>query len=347
MKLINLFITLGILAAPALQAADLCSPVELEDPVIKERARIVHFPKERSVTLVGHMHGERSGLKRFSHWAKDPDDELSNDEWLVRVQTFVTKNEKTMMHAKQDLGFLRASLWTARQPIFVAVESQDDDVAGHAQSAIEVSTALWKAHWKRELDNMSLMRDAELITMGGTLYSYLYDTELKDKYELVGMEGTAEGIKLQKEGKKKMSVGKKQLAKIAKQQEVDEPRIQKAMAFVVNEMNKAYDDIANILVYDHQFIRSRLVTAYPNLEPKVRGALLTYLYGYLDVLRGMKKRDVFFSRKLALQDRSSIFFVGEEHLTSLTNLLQIQCYEVKAGNPIHLNATEQPPIEEL
>ncbi len=181
--------------------------------------------------------------------------------------------------------------------------------------------------------------------MGGALYSYLYDTELKDKYELVGMEGTAEGIKLQKQGKKKMSVGKKQLAKIAKQQEVDEPRIQKAMAFVVNEMNKAYDDIANILVYDHQFIRSRLVNAYPDLVPKVRGALLTYLYGYLDVLRGMKKRDVFFSRKLALQDRSSIFFVGEEHLTSLANLLQIQCHEVKAGNPIHLNATEQPGLK--
>ncbi len=93
-------------------------------------------------------------LKRFSHWAKNPDDELSNDEWLVRSQKFVTKNEKTMTHAKQDLGFLRASLWTARQPIFVAVESQDDDVAGHAQSAIEVSTALWKAHWRRDLDNM-------------------------------------------------------------------------------------------------------------------------------------------------------------------------------------------------
>ncbi len=54
MKLINLFITLGILAGQPLQAADLCSPVELEHPVIKERARIVHFPDDRSVTLVGH-----------------------------------------------------------------------------------------------------------------------------------------------------------------------------------------------------------------------------------------------------------------------------------------------------
>lgn len=347
MKFISVFLTLGFFVGSASQAADLCTPIELEHPIIKERARIVHFPDDRSVTLLGHNHGDRQDLKKFANWAKEPDPELTNQEWQERIGKFIKQNNKTLTHVKQDLGFLRAQLWETSQPIFLAVESQDEDMAAHATRAIGVHTALSKEFWRRDMEDTRLLRDAELIAMGGVLYSYLYDSELKDKYELVGMEGTEEGIKLQKTGKKKMAIAKNRLANILANQQLDIEKTNKAMAFVVNEMNKAYDDIANILIYDHQYIRARLLNAYPAIDNKAKGEVLAYLYGYLDYLRGMKKRDVFFSRKLAIQERSSIFFVGEEHLTSLANLLQVQCNEVRAGNPIHLNVEEQPEIEEM
>ncbi len=347
MKLTSLFLTLGLFAAQSLQATDLCTPLELEDPTIKERARIVHFPGDRSIILLGHEHGDRNVLKRFAHWAQDRDDELSNDEWREHVQEFIKKNDKTLAHVKQDLGFLRASLWETQEPIFVAIESQDDDVAEHAVRAMRVRSALSQAFWKRGLEDAMLLRDAELIYMGGALYSYLYDNELKGKYELVGMEGRENAALLQKRGKKTMHIAETRLTAIKAKQEFDEDIVKKAMALVVDEMNEAYDDIAMILVYDHETIRTRFEDRYRNLDPKVRGAVLSYLYGYLDYLRGMKKRDVFFSRKLANQERSGVFFVGEEHLVSLAKLLRLQCKTLEAGLPVYEEVPPEPVIDEM
>ena len=61
----------------------------------------------------------------------------------------------------------------------------------------------------------------------------------------------------------------------------------------------------------------------------------------------MKKRDIAFSRKLANQARSGIMFVGEEHLASLTNLLEIQCKEVAAGGTVPEGPVEIEDIEEM
>lgn len=349
MKHISLFITLGIFSFQTLQAVELCTPQEVEHPNIKERARTVHFADGHHVTLIGHVHGERKSLKNFAGWVQRPDDELSTNEWRDRVEAFIKNNEKTLTHAKQDLGFLRATLWNAQEPIFVAVESQDDDVAGHVQRAMKVRSALAKEASKREIENTQLLRDAELIYMGGVFYSHLYDSELKQNYELLGMEGTEEGVILQKQGKKKMRLAKNRLAKIKENQGLDQDIVDKAMAYVVDEMNASYDDVANILAYDHEMIRGRIEARYRNLEPKVRGAVLSYLFGYLDVLRGMKKRDVFFSRKLtvAAQKQSGIFYFGEEHLESIGKLLELDCHLIKEGNPIIMEELKQEKIDEM
>ncbi|MGB5584044.1 MAG: hypothetical protein WBO93_10680, partial [Gammaproteobacteria bacterium] len=91
---------------------------------------------------------------------------------------------------------------------------------------------------------------------------------------------------------------------------------------------------------DHEWIRSRLEKKQRHLDPQVKGTLLTYLYGYLDYLRGMKQRDIFFARKLAVQERSGIFFLGQEHLDSLSNLLEMNCKNIKSGKPVKVEPTE-------
>lgn len=326
MKRMMLLFFLGLFVnLPAVQAADLCAIDDLEHPALKGRAKVMHFPGDRTFTLVGHVHGDRNRLKRFGNWARDPDDELSNEEWTARLEKFIGKNENVLAHAKQDLAFMRASVWNAEKPIFVAMEALDADMSSHAQHAMETRSALVKASCRREIDNPRFIRDTELVYMGGVLYSFLYDSELKEKYELIGMENTQEGVRLQKEGKKKMRNGEARLASLKKKQALDEARINKLLSSVVDEMNKHYDDVANILAYDQESIRRSLTYRYQDMGDELRGALLTYLYGYLDYLRGMKKRDIFFARKLGQQERSGIFFFGQEHLESISKLLELEC----------------------
>ena len=346
MKRTILLFMLGFFWWQSLQATELCTAQALEHPVIKERAKIMHMRGDRTITLVGHVHGDRRALRKFGNWARNPDVELSNQEWLSRVTEYIDTNAKALEHAKQDLSFLRASLWEAQQPLFVGMESQDDDLTAHVQQAMGVRSELWKAFWQRELEDIALLRDAELLTLGGVLYSYLYDSELKDKYELEGLENTEEGVRLQKEGMKKMRTAEKRLASIKAKKGLDQAIIDEAMAYVVDVMNAQYDDIADILAYDHEMIRGTLEDKYRNLEPDVRGAALLYLYGYLDYLRGMKKRDVFFARKLAGNERSGIFFVGQEHLESISKLLEIECHQIRQGKTLHEQG-EQPVLEEM
>ncbi len=326
MKQVLLLFFLGLLGLQTLQAADFCTIQELEHPLLKARAKSMQFADGRTFTLVGHVHGERSINKRFGNWARDPDDELTNEEWTARLEKFIGQNATVLEHAKQDLAHIRASLWNAEQPIFVALEAQDADMSSHIRNAKETSSALLKAGFRRDIENLELIRDAELAYMGGPHYSYLYDSELKEKYELIGMENTADGVRLQKQGKKKMRRGEASLASLKKTQDVDEEKLNKVLASIVDEMNKNYDDIANILAYDQESIRRSLLFRYKNnIDEELRGAILMYLYGYLDYLRGMKKRDVFFTRKLGRQERSGLFFFGQEHLESISRLLELEC----------------------
>ena len=333
MKRSILIFALGLLGAQIAHAAEICEAVKLEHPALSERTRVVKLPDGHIITLVGHVHGERNSLKRFGDWVKQPDDELSNSEWINRLNRLIVKNRETLLHAAQDLAFMRATLWEAQEPIFVPVESQEDDIGKHVQFAMQIRSGLAQSSRKREMDNLRLIRDVELITMGGPLYSFVYDRELKKKYKLVGMEGTEEGVRLQNAGRKKMQTAELRLARIRARQGLDESIVDQAMDDVVDEMNVKYDDIANILPYDRAMIRDRVAVGYPNLEKDVKGAVLLYLYGYLDYLRGMKKRDVFFARKLTRQQHSGLFFVGKAHLESLANLLELQCEQMKTGNP--------------
>ncbi|MEN8178822.1 MAG: hypothetical protein ABFS39_09390 [Pseudomonadota bacterium] len=346
----SLLIPFIFLTAQPLQAAEFCTAQPLEHARLKDRSNIMQFSDGRSVTLIGHDHGDRAELRRFSKWLLNPDPELSTDDWKAHVEAFLMGNEKTARQAKDDLGFLRATLWNAKDPIFLAVEAQDDNVAGRIQNAMKVRSALFNEFVVRELDNPGFMRNVELVYMGATLYSNLYDAELMNTYDLVGMEGHPDGSRLQKVGKKAMRVAQARLSQLKNKPDYDEVAVKKAVQFVVDEMNEAYADVAMILVYDHKTIRDQIMGRYPSLDPQVRGTILNYLFGYLDYLRGMKKRDIFFSRKLANQERSGIFLVGEEHLASLTNLLQVQCKTLEMGLPVPEAIPEQEPeqvIEEM
>ncbi|MGB5584373.1 MAG: hypothetical protein WBO93_12360, partial [Gammaproteobacteria bacterium] len=224
-----LILVIGLCCVPAAQAADLCTPQELEHPLIKERARVLHFPAGRSVTLVGHVHGDRKALRRFATWAGKANDAVTDAQWTARLEGFVGTNAKVLEHAHQDLAFLRASLWQAQQPIFVAVESQGADVAGHVNRSEALRSALSTAFWKRGMDNVTLLRDAQLISMGGVLYSNLYDSELMDQYALLGMEETANGVALQKQGREKMDLAKKRLDAIESRPGIDKDKVRTAM----------------------------------------------------------------------------------------------------------------------
>lgn len=339
----SLLIPFILFTAQPLQAGELCSPQPLEHDRLKDRSNITHFPGGRSVTLIGHDHGDREAQRQFSKWLRMPDPELSTEEWTAHTEEFLKGHEKTSQHVKDDLGYLRARLWNAKDPMFLAIEAQDDDVTGHVLNSMKMRSALLKEFFTREMDNPKFMREVELVYMGATLYSTLYDTELKRKYDLIGMEGPEDGARLQKVGKKAMHNAQVRLSQLKMKPELDQAKVKQVVQFVVNDMNKAYDDIANILVYDHKTIRDLLMGSYPNLDTQVRGAILNYLFGYLDYLRGMKKRDIAFSRKLALQERSGLFFVGEEHFESLTKLIETHCKMLDAGTPIE----EQPPQPEI
>ena len=343
----SLLIPFIFLTALPLQAGDFCMTQPLEHDRLKDRSSIMHFSDGRSVTLIGHDHGDREQLRQFSRWLRKPGPELSTDDWKAHVEAFLKGNEKTARHAKDDLGFLRASLWNAGDPIFLAIEAQDGDVAGHIQNAMKVRSALLNAFVKRELDDPQFMRNVELVYMGAILYSTLYDTELKNTYDLVGMEGHPDGVRLQKVGKKAMRIAQLRLSRLKSKPDYDEVAVKKSVQFVVDDMNQAYDDIAMILIYDHKTIRDQIMGRFPSLDPQVRGSILNYLFGYLDYLRGMKKRDIFFSRKLANQEHSGILFVGEEHLDSLANLLQVQCKTLQAGMPVYEEVPPEPVIDEM
>jgi hypothetical protein len=285
---------------------------------------VIEFPGERRVTLIGHNHGDREVPHRLSRWAAQPLDAMTTDAWLSELEGLLAENAKAREHAKQDLAFLRSTLWTSETPIFVAVESMEGAVATAVGQAETFTGDLNRQICQRPPGDTAPLRDAELLFMGAAVFSYLHDPELRPKYELLGIETDKEAVDLQARGKKTMRLAEDRLGTLMASREVDEDALKKYMQRVVDLLNEGYKDIGNILVYDHTVIRERLEN-WAEEDKDVRGAVYSYLFGYLDFLRGMKRRDVAIMRALASQERPGVLFIGEEHLDSLIPLVEMQC----------------------
>ncbi len=134
-KLTGAILVFFLAAAPTAYAAELCTPMRLEHKRIDDRATVMHFPEDRVVTLIGHDHGDRGDIRRFSTRLQSPDNEQSTDSWEQGVDDFLRENQTALLHATEDLGYLRASLWQAKEPIFVAIEARERKVAAHLDAA--------------------------------------------------------------------------------------------------------------------------------------------------------------------------------------------------------------------
>ena len=316
--------TLAVAAAPSV--AEECGVSRIEHPLIGQRSQIIEFAGPRPVTVVGHDHGDRELANALYRWAQAPAAETPTDDWRAGLDALLAKAEKAREHVKEDLAQLRTTLWRSEQPLYLAVETADEALDGLIERSRRFRAALTRQRCERDLTDTdeAALRDAELLFMGAPVYSYLSEPELRPRYELVGIEADQDAVDQQVRGKKAMGLGEARLARVSAERDFDQEPARKYMQRVVDKLNEAYADIGMILVEDHTTIREYLEN-YPVEDQQIRGAVYQYLFGYLDFLRGMKRRDIAIMRKLAAQNRPSLVFIGQEHLESLAGLLKMQC----------------------
>jgi hypothetical protein len=324
MRIASLLLTLAVFALQSVQAGPSCEPSRLDHEALKDRSWVITFPDGWTITLIGHHHGDPEDLDALAEWATTPVAETPTAEWMAQMDQFLQEQARTEQHAKEDLAFLRTTLWTSPDPIFVALEASDESIEGRINRAQGLKRNLARQICDREIQDPTALREAELVAMGATIYSYLHEPELRARYDLVGVEGGARGGALQRRGKKTMEIAEARLAEVAREHRLDAATVRPIMEGAVEELNAAYLDSGLIFIHDHEAIRETVESA-ADPDPELRGAVLSYLFGYLDFLRGMKRRDLAFIHHLARQDRSGVFFVGEEHLDSIAGLLEIPC----------------------
>lgn len=347
MRLTSLIASVLLLGVQVAQAENLCTISKLDHPSLEERSRVLQFPSGQRYILIGHDHGDPDERGRLSRWLVRPvagklmmdegamgeelpmEDNpiagaLLTEDWIARLDEFLARNAKAQQHVKEDLAFLRSTYWTTETPILVALEAYNDAIEGKIGTAEKIEASLMREACDRKLGETPQLRDVELLLAGAAIYSYRHDPELRDKYRLMGVDGDEEGMTLQKLGTKTMRIADARLTKLTRGRKLDEETIRKQMQRVIDEMNAAYADTGEIFVYDHEIIRQRL-DRYLEGDQELRGAVLSYLFGYLDFLRGMKKRDVAMVSNLLEPGQSAVLLVGEEHLDSLVSLLTIPC----------------------
>lgn len=304
-----------LLGSQAGFAAELCEIKQVESKSLSHRSRVLKFPDGRTITVIGHNHGDREYPLELSKLTRSDSAEVSNEQFEERVKKLVTSNRVAVQNANEDLEYLRSVLVKNQEIKFVGYEGTQESADENLKWMDALHKRYYSQVWKRSLDSTFYNRNAILLATGATTYLKLTEPGLFRNRKIVGLESD-QASSIYDIALDEFEVAGDELKKLA----------QGDSAFL-EKISDTYSELFALYSIYEPVKHDQLViaAAKKNIPDKYLGAGLKWIRAGLKEMAAMKGRDRAIVQNMISSGESGILFIGWWHLDSVANMVRAKC----------------------
>lgn len=312
-----------ILTGQQIIAADYCEISQIKNDNVTDRSRQITFPDGRQIIVIGHNHGDRDYPLQLSKLSKD--NQTLNEDFSSQLRRLLDDSQNSVIHANQDIQFLRKILENNNQFKFLAVEGTQEDTDSNYQYFSELQGRLYGQISRRSLPPAPTYRWAMLLAAGAVNYLKMTEPNVFGNRKLLGFESD-EASKKYSVALNKFELAKDQLKILAKGDRV-----------FLKMINDTYGELMVIYgFYDPlQHDALLLKEAEKKMPEKYKIAGMTWMSLATVEMKAMKERDKAVVENMISTKQSGILFTGLWHLESMANMLKQRCHQ-ENGIPVKI-----------
>lgn len=320
--LVSLLVCCSLITS-SVYASEACEITQIESNGLSERSRIVEFPDGHTITIIGHNHGDREYPLKFSALTRASKEEVSSEQFTVRVRELLEDGRKSVKDANEDLGYLRSLLQMNRDIKFIGYEGTQRAADENYEWMVGLQNRYYSQVWGRDLSPSSDHKNAILLAAGAPMYLKMTEPGLYRNRSIVGLESDS-AASIYDISLEEFDAARDELKALAKGDKE-----------FLGKISDTYGELMALYsIYEpSKHDELVLVAARKNIPEKYMEAGMKWIRAGLEEMTAMKGRDRAIVDNMISINESGVLFLGLWHLDSIANMVQQKCLESNSHAP--------------